>query len=605
MGDLDRVRFGSKIVDRRTSEMLAEAERLAQAEDPSIDDFHLTQGCFHTGVAASAGTHSGPGAFDMYTGPYTADQKEIIGEALRKVGFASWRRRENQGPWKEHWHGIAMDTDGLPPIAARQVQAYLNGGDGLRGNGEDPDPRPKEINTWEEYQQERGAEVPELAGVGTAAGTATATAPAPDPYGMDAGLALDRDSDSDGLTDAFERLAGTNLLSGDSDADGLSDAYEAAQSHTDPLTGDTDKDGLSDAAELASGGDAGRLPGMAGVVGTGVFAENVRDGVQDADADGLSDHTEKLVGLKATDSDSDDDGLRDSIEASLGTDPLLADTDHDGLTDELETEHGSDPLGSFVDAMGRTIRTAPWTLEAAYARQVAAEQPAGQPKGPGETTTDPYAMPTGQSLAAPATAALTGAGPVDTDGDGDGLTDAFEKLAGTSLTEADTDRDGLSDGYEALTSKTDPLAADTDRDGMDDALEISTGGDAGSLPGVAGVVGVGALAENVRNGITDTDADGLSDHAEEVLKTDAGTADSDADSLSDAFEVAIGSNPLLADTDGDGMADAVEVQYGQDPLGPGSALGTGAPGTGVGGAEAGQPLPDPEPADVGGVFDPS
>ena len=34
MGDLDRVRFGSKIVDRRTSEMLAEAERLAQAEDP-------------------------------------------------------------------------------------------------------------------------------------------------------------------------------------------------------------------------------------------------------------------------------------------------------------------------------------------------------------------------------------------------------------------------------------------------------------------------------------------------------------------------------------------------------------------------------------------
>ena len=67
MGELDRVRFGSKIVDRRTSEMLAEAERLAQTEDPSIDDFHLPQGCFHTGVAASAGPHSGPGAFDMYT----------------------------------------------------------------------------------------------------------------------------------------------------------------------------------------------------------------------------------------------------------------------------------------------------------------------------------------------------------------------------------------------------------------------------------------------------------------------------------------------------------------------------------------------------------
>src|SRR5687767_2324612 len=157
MGDLDRVRFGSKIVDRRTSEMLAEAERLAQAEDPSIDDFHLTQGCWHTGVAASAGTHSGPGAFDMYTGAYTSEQKEIIGMALREVGFASWQRRAIPGKWREHWHGIAMDTEGLPPVAARQVKSYLNGRDGLVGNREDPDPRPKDINTWEEYKEENAA----------------------------------------------------------------------------------------------------------------------------------------------------------------------------------------------------------------------------------------------------------------------------------------------------------------------------------------------------------------------------------------------------------------------------------------------------------------
>ena len=116
------------------------------------------------------------------------------------------------------------------------------------------------------------------------------------------------------------------------------------------------------------------------MVGTGVFAENVRDGVKDADADGLSDHAEKLVGLRATDADSDDDGLSDGAEAALGTDPLLADTDHDGLTDELEAEHGSDPLGSFVDSMGRTIQTAPWTLEAAYARQATTEKQAGQPE---------------------------------------------------------------------------------------------------------------------------------------------------------------------------------------------------------------------------------
>ena len=195
--------------------MLDEAERLAQAEDPSIDDFHLTQGCFHTGVAASAGTHSGPGAFDMYSAGYTSEQKEIIGMALRKVGFASWRRRESQGPWKEHWHGIAMDTEGLPPVAARQVTSYLNGRTGLVGNREDPDPRPKEIQTWEEYQQDKGLRPTEADAVPV--GMPGPTAPAPDPYGIDAGLLLDRDSDSDGLTDAFERLAGTNLLSGDTD----------------------------------------------------------------------------------------------------------------------------------------------------------------------------------------------------------------------------------------------------------------------------------------------------------------------------------------------------------------------------------------------------
>src|SRR5918998_580109 len=345
MGDLDRVRFGGKIVDRRTSEMLAEAERLAQAQDPSIDDFHLTQGCWHTGVAASAGTHSGPGAFDMYTAKYTPEQKEIIGMALRKVGFASWRRRAIPGKWNEHWHGIAMDTEGLPPVAARQVKAYLNGGDGLRGSGEDPDPRPKEINTWEEYQQERGTAG---GGIDTAPAVVE-TVPARDPYGIDTGATLDRDTDSDGLTDVFEKLAGTNIHSGDSDSDGLSDSYEAVQSHTDPLSSDTDADGLSD-----------------------------------------------------------------TVEAALGTDPLLADSDHDGLTDELEVEYGSDPLGMFIDSTGRTVKTAPWTLEAAYARRMAQQQSADQP---GNTTPvagtavagtavtaaagDPYAIEPGQQLGQP------------------------------------------------------------------------------------------------------------------------------------------------------------------------------------------------------------
>ena len=605
MGDLDRVRFGSKIVDRRTSEMLAEAERLAQAEDPSIKDFRLTQGSFSTHVGASAGTHAGPGSFDKYTAAYTPEQKEIIGMALREVGFASWRRRAIPGKWREHWHGIAMDTEGLPPIAARQVTSYLDGRDGLAGNREDPDPRPQDINTWEEYQKERG-----LADRDAGADPmAAAAGPVGDPFDIDGGEPLDRDTDSDGLTDAFEKLAGTNIRSGDSDSDGLSDAYEAVQSHTDPLAKDTDADGLADTAELASGSDAGRLPGIAGVVGTGVFAENVRGGVKDADADGLSDHTEELVGLDPNKADSDADGLSDGAEAALGTDPLLADSDHDGLTDELEVEYGSDPLGSFLDSSGRAVKTAPWTLEAAYARRTAEEKQAGQPEdtksGTGATAAedDPYAIDSGQSLGQPAP--LPGAEQVDVDTDRDGLTDAFEKLAGTQVTDADSDADGLSDGYEALKSRTDPLAKDTDSDGLTDAQEIATGGDAGTIPGVAGVVGTGALAENVRDGVKDADSDGLSDRVEKLIGTDAKKADTDGDKLTDAMEIAFGTNPLLADTDRDGISDAVEVQYGMDPLAPGSAMAPSVQGAAVASPGAVSTDPSGQPLDPGGGFDPN
>ena len=92
----------------------------------------------------------------MYTRSYSGAQKEAIGLALRKVGFASWLRRESQGPWDEHWHGIAMGTKGLPSIAESQVASYLDGRNGLRGNGKDTDQRPDEIRTWEEYREEQG-----------------------------------------------------------------------------------------------------------------------------------------------------------------------------------------------------------------------------------------------------------------------------------------------------------------------------------------------------------------------------------------------------------------------------------------------------------------
>lgn len=95
----------------------------------------------------------------------------------------------------------------------------------------------------------------------TVAGRTTSTAAAT------ATLPRQQDTDRDGLTDEFERLAGTDLAKADSDVDGLSDAYEAMVSHTDPLLADTDGDKVGDAAEIAQGTAAGTVPGNAYVVG--------------------------------------------------------------------------------------------------------------------------------------------------------------------------------------------------------------------------------------------------------------------------------------------------------------------------------------------------
>jgi cell wall-associated NlpC family hydrolase len=590
------------------------------------------------------------------------------------------------------------------------------------------------------------------------------------------------DSDHDGLTDEFEKLAGTNPQVADTDGDGLSDGYEATSSHTDPLTSDTDGDGISDPSELAAGTDAGRLPGTAGVVGSGPFAENVRNGVQDADADGLSDRTEKLVGTNANAADTDGDGLSDSTEAALGTNPLLVDSDHDGISDGLEVQTNSDPLGAVPGPNGEMTPTPHWTLEGALAERTAGQQPAvkaaagdnGADQGADAKDTsaleiflkqaraqrgDSYSygstpklsaknptsfdcssltqwaankagvklprtaeyqymelkhqhnlIPVDQALKTPGAllfyfsreptsslpagqahvaiskgdgrtieakgtaygvgefsaknrfnyagvipgisdakglkeyksvraardhiaepeakttpdtvadtnghgadghgangfdidsgaklATLPGADKADVDTDHDGLTDAFEKLAGTNPQVADTDGDGLNDGYEAMSSHTDPLTADTDGDGISDPSELAAGTDAGRLPGNAGVVGVGAYAENVRNGIKDADADGLSDHTEKLMGTKADVADTDGDGITDSSEAALGTNPLVADTDGDGISDGLELQYHTDPLVAGSALGAGGPGLGGG---LGDGLGGPTP---GGADDP-
>ena len=90
--------------------------------------------------------------------------------------------------------------------------------------------------------------------------------------------------------------------------------------------------------------------------------------------------------------------------------------------------------------------------------------------------------------------------------------------------DSDTDGDGLSDAFERLVSATDPLLADTDGDGLPDGWEVRHGFNPLSAPGM---------------GEADSDADG--------------------DGLPNSAEFALGTDPLNADTDGDGLSDCEEA----------------------------------------------
>lgn len=71
------------------------------------------------------------------------------------------------------------------------------------------------------------------------------------------------DADGDGLSDAEEKLVGTNINLADTDGDGLSDYEEVKIYHTDPLNKDTDGDGYLDGAEVKNGynpNGAGKMP---------------------------------------------------------------------------------------------------------------------------------------------------------------------------------------------------------------------------------------------------------------------------------------------------------------------------------------------------------
>jgi peptidoglycan hydrolase-like protein with peptidoglycan-binding domain len=114
--------------------------------------FRIIQGSYNSGVAASAGTHDGGGAVDLWGKGTGSAVKEVA--VLRRVGFAAWWRTPAQGNWGNHIHAIAIGDPELSSGARAQVTEYLNGYNGLAGNGRDTFTRTyaKRGYTWEDYK---------------------------------------------------------------------------------------------------------------------------------------------------------------------------------------------------------------------------------------------------------------------------------------------------------------------------------------------------------------------------------------------------------------------------------------------------------------------
>jgi cell wall-associated NlpC family hydrolase len=448
------------------------------------------------------------------------------------------------------------------------------------------------------------------------------TSAIPMAYEIDSGLSVgaQTDTDQDGLVDAFERLAHTDVQVADTDKDGLSDGFEVLGSHSNPLQADSDSDelsdsaevslgtsptawdsdmdGLSDAAEVTYGSDPKPVPdaddatlvetptvpitmtSMTVPVQATISAEVAASGpsTRDRFVDfALAQRGDRYVFGSESDLTDPDPELFDCSELTQWAAAQVGVEIPDGamyqylhlknqnmlipVEDAINTPgallfyFSSEPTrgggrpgrahvaisqgdGKTIEAKGRNYGVDEFLAENRF-------NYAGVIPELVDNTLQSNAVRQ-VSLGSPVAA------PLDTDDDG--LSDAFESVAGTDPNATDTDNDGLADAFEVIKSQTDPRSADTDSDGKSDSFEISAGTDPGRLP------------DDQQLWRKDTDQDALTDVYELQAGLDPNLADTDQDGLLDSTEVSLGTDPTQLDSDSDGLTDALELQFGSDPL---------------------------------------
>ncbi|WP_141590359.1 MULTISPECIES: vWA domain-containing protein [unclassified Myxococcus] len=136
----------------------------------------------------------------------------------------------------------------------------------------------------------------------------------------------------------------------------------------------------------------------------------------------------------------------------------------------------------------------------------------------------------------------------------------------------DSDGDGVPDSIDnSFTLKTNTFVADSDGDCLDDGFEYRREDQGFRAANDLDARGCNPASPLTPNCVCrDTDGDGLSQFAEDYLRTRTGIVDSDGDGVPDGLEARWGLNPLEnsvsgLDTDGDGIPDAQELRAGSDP----------------------------------------
>jgi hypothetical protein len=212
----------------------------------------------------------------------------------------------------------------------------------------------------------------------------------------------------------------------------------------------------------------------------------------DADADGISNADETVLGTDGLNPDSDGDGLLDGEERALfETNAKFADSDSDGQDDGAEITAGTDPgdalsvlaikgfsrVASGIEVRWQSVRGKSYRVlrsgEPDFASYdvLAADMVA---TGPMTSYMDPTAnVATGRRFYRIEVDDSVVASVADSDGDG--VTDADEIAVGSDPGRYDTDRDGIGDGEEILVLNSSPVKTDTDGDGSSDWAELVAG----------------------------------------------------------------------------------------------------------------------------------